>query len=307
MRVAFAGSGAFGVPTLCRLHEEFGVLLAITQPDRPAGRGLRLTPPPTKVAAQELGVPVLQPRSINAPEVLERLRALAPDVLVVAAFGQFLRAAVLGLPRLGCVNVHAALLPKYRGAAPVAWALIRGERETGVTTFVLDEGMDTGPILLQRAVPIGEEETAGELEARLAAVGADLIVESLEGLAAGRLVPIPQPAEGTLAPKLHKEDGRIRWEWEAERIHNLVRGTNPWPGAHTTLRDRLVKVHRTRVADRGANAGEPGAILPRRDRLLVAAGSGVVEVLEIQPAGCRVLTGQEFINGYCRTGGETFR
>lgn len=238
--------------------------------------------------------------------MIERLRELSLDVLVVAAFGQFLRSTVLRLPRLGCVNVHASLLPKYRGAAPVAWAILEGEPETGVTTFVLDEGMDTGPVLLQRAVPIGEDETAGELEGRLAALGADLIVESLEGLALGTLVPRPQPAEGTLAPKLHKEDGRIRWEWDAGRIHNLVRGTNPWPGAHTTLRERLVKVHRTRVADREGVAGPPGSILPRRDRLLVAAGRGVVEVVELQPAGCRVLTGREFLNGYCRAPGEAF-
>lgn len=306
LRVAFAGSGSFGVPALERLSREFGVLLLVAQPDRPAGRGLQLASPPTVVAARRLGIPVLQPKSINAPPVLDELRALDLDVLVVAAFGQFLRPPVLSLPRLGCVNLHASLLPRYRGAAPVAWALIRGERETGVTTFVLDEGMDTGPILLQRAVPVGEEETAGELEARLAALGADLVVESLHGLAAGTLVPRPQPAEGTLAPKLHKEDGRVRWEWDARRIHNLVRGTYPWPGAQTTLRERLVKVHRTRVAAEGGSAGAPGEILPRRDRLLVATGSGTLEILEVQPAGCRVLSGREFINGYCRCGGERF-
>lgn len=294
------------MPALHRLAERYGVLLAITQPDRPAGRGLKLTPPPVKVVAQELGIPILQPRTINAPSVLDQLQALDLDALVVAAFGQFLRPAVFGLPRLGTVNIHASLLPRYRGAAPVAWAIIRGERETGVTTFVLDEGMDTGPVLLQRAVAIGPDETAGELEARLAAVGADLIVESLDGMARGEVVPRPQPEGGTLAPKLHKEDGRIRWEWEARRIHDLVRGTNPWPGAHTTLRDKLVKVHRTRVVDEAAAEAPGGTILPRRDRFLVAAGRGVVEVLEIQPAGCRVLSGPEFARGYCRDQGGRF-
>ncbi|MDD2911905.1 MAG: methionyl-tRNA formyltransferase [Candidatus Bipolaricaulis anaerobius] len=306
MRIAFAGTGSFGVPALHRLAETYGVLLAITQPDRPAGRGLKLTPSSVKVAAQELGIPILQPRTINAPPVLDQLQALDLDALVVAAFGQFLRPAVFGLPRQGAVNIHASLLPRYRGAAPVAWAIIRGERETGVTTFVLDEGMDTGPLLLQRAVVIGPDETAGELEARLAGVGADLIVESLDGMARGEVVPRPQPEEGTLAPKLHKEDGRIRWEWEARRVHDLVRGTNPWPGAHTTLRDKLVKVHRTRVVDEGAAEAPGGTILPRRDRLLVAAGHGVVEVLEIQPAGCRVLSGPEFARGYCRDQGGRF-
>ncbi len=281
------------------------MLLVITQPDRPAGRGLALTAPPTKEVARELGIPVLQPRSINALSALDQLRELDLDVLVVAAFGQFLREGVLRLPRLGCVNIHASLLPKYRGAAPVAWAILRGETETGVTTFVLDEGMDTGPCLLQRTVAVGPDETAGELEARLAEVGADLIVESLEGIATGQIVPIPQPAEGTLAPKLHREDGRIRWEWEARRIHDLVRGTHPWPGAHTTLRDRLVKVHRTRVVeDEGGRA--PGTILPRRDRLLVATGRGTLEILELQPAGCRTISGPEFNRGYCRIPGTRF-
>ncbi len=306
MRVAFAGTGAFGAPALRRLAATYGVLLVITQPDRPAGRGLKLTPPPTKEVAEELGIPVIQPRSINTPAVLDELRSLSLDFLVVASFGQFLREPVLTLPKHGCVNIHASLLPAYRGAAPVAWAIIRGERETGVTTFVLDEGMDTGPLLLQRSVPIGPDETAGELERRLAEVGADLIVATLEGMANGAVVPRPQPEEGTLAPKLHKEDGRIRWEGEARRIHDLVRGTNPWPGAHTTLRDRLVKVHRTRVVSEEPVDLPPGAILPRRDRLLVATGMGVLEIIELQPAGYRSISGPEFVCGYCRAPGERF-
>lgn len=291
---------------LRRLAATYGVLLVITQPDRPAGRGLRLTPPPVKEAAHELGIPVRQPRSINAPAVLDELRSHALDFLVVAAFGQFLREPVLTLPRYGCVNVHASLLPHYRGAAPVAWAIIRGEEETGVTAFVVDEGMDTGPLLLQQAVPIAPDETAGELEARLAQVGADLIVTTLAGVARGELVPRPQPKEGTLAPKLHKEDGRIRWEWEARQIHNLVRGTNPWPGAQTTLRDKLIKVHRTRLVSEEPVALRPGAILPRRERLLVATGRGTVEILALQPAGCCVISGPEFVRGYCRAPGEWF-
>lgn len=306
MRIAFAGTGAFGVPALHRLAEICNVVLVVSQPDRPAGRGLRLTAPPTKAAAEELGIAVLQPRTINAPAVLDQLRGLDLDFLVVAAFGQFLRAPVLGLPRHRCVNIHGSLLPEYRGAAPVAWAIIRGETETGVTTFVLDEGMDTGPLVLQRAVPIGPEETAGALESRLAAVGADIIVESLEGVASGQLVPTPQANEGTLAPKLHKEDGRIRWEWGARRIHDLVRGTHPWPGAHATLRDKLVKVHRTRILEGSADGVDPGTILPRRDRLLVAVGAGILEILDLQPAGCRIITGQEFVHGYCRGPGERF-
>jgi len=304
--VAFAGTGTFAVPALVRLAETYGLELVITQPDRPAGRGLELTPPPVKVKALELGLPVLQPKSINKPDVLARLRELNLDLLVVAAFGQLLRTDVLRLPRLGCVNIHASLLPLYRGAAPINWAIIQGERETGITTFVLDEGMDTGPILLQAKTAIGPDETAGELEKRLAALGAELIVETIEGYVAGKLVPQPQPVEGTLAPKLTKEDGRIRWEWPCPRIHNLVRGTNPWPGAHTTLRDVLVKVHKTNLVDRSRPQALPGTILPDKHGLFVAAGDGVLEVLLIQPTGCRVITGRDFVNGYCRYPGEQF-
>jgi len=276
------------------------VALVITQPDRPAGRGLKLTPPPVKIAAQELGLPLLQPKSINNPEAVEALRAVNPDILVVAAFGQLLRPVVLQLPRLGCVNVHASLLPKYRGAAPIHWALIHGERETGVTTFLMDEGMDTGPILLQQRTEIGPEETAGELEERLAKMGAELAVETVEGLWHGKLTPVPQPPNGPLAPKLHKEDGRIRWEWEAQRIHNLVRGLSPRPGAFTSWEGEHVKILRTRVVGEEGGVAPPGTVLPRRDKLLVATGKGILEILELQPAGCRVLSGRDFLNGYCR-------
>lgn len=293
------------MPVLQALARRFPVLLVITQPDKPAGRGLKLTPPPVKVAAQELGLPVLQPKSINSPESLGVLRSLNLDLLVTAAFGQLLRPAVLNLPRLGCINVHASLLPKYRGAAPINWALINGERETGVTTFLMDEGMDTGPILLQRRVEVGPEETAGELEERLALLGAELAVETVEKLWRGEIEPKPQPPEGTLAPKLHKEHGKIRWEWEAQRIHNLVRGLSPKPGAYTTWQGELVKVLRTRLAEEeGCKA--PGTILPRRDRLLVATGQGCLEILELQPAGGRVITGKDFLNGYCRQGSGSF-
>lgn len=277
-------------------------MAAITQPDRPAGRGLRLTPPPVKLAALELGLALVQPRSINSPDCLEFLRSLDLDLLVTAAFGQLLRPAVLQLPRLGCVNVHASLLPKYRGAAPIHWAIINGERETGVTTFLMDEGMDTGPILLQRRTEIGPDETFGELEERLARLGAELAVETVEKLWRGEIEPKPQPPNGTLAPKLHKEDGRIRWEWEARRIHNLVRGLSPRPGAFTTWQGELVKILRTRVVEEGTTPGAPGSVLPRRDKLLVASGSGILEILELQPAGCRCISGHDFLNGYCRKG-----
>lgn len=281
--------------------------MVLTQPDKPAGRGLKLTPPPVKLVAQELGLPLLQPKSINSPDCVEFLRSLELDLLVTAAFGQLLRPVVLRLPRLGCINVHASLLPKYRGAAPIHWALIHGERETGVTTFLMDEGMDTGPILLQSSIPIDPDETAGELEERLSRLGAELAVETVEKLWRGEIMPKPQPPTGTLAPKLHKEDGRIRWEWEARKIHNLVRGLSPRPGAYTTWQGTLVKILRSRVVEEGAQTGTPGSVVPCRDRLLVAAGTGILEIAELQPAGCRVISGRDFLNGYCRQGFGSFQ
>lgn len=278
------------------------MLIVITQPDRPAGRGLKLTPPPVKLAAEELGLPCLQPKSINSPDCVEILRSLDLDLLVTAAFGQLLRPVVLKLPRLGCINVHASLLPKYRGAAPIPWAIINGERETGVTTFLMDEGMDTGPILLQRRTEIGPDETAGELEERLSQLGAELAVETVERFWRGEIEPKPQPPNGPLAPKIHREDGRIRWEWAAQRIHNLVRGLSPKPGAFTSWHGEHVKILRTKVVEGEGKNAPPGAVLSRRDKLVVATGAGFLEILELQPAGCRVISGRDFINGYCREG-----
>jgi len=297
LRIAFAGTGEFAVPVLRALAEAGRILLVITQPDRPAGRGLSPKPPPVKTAAEELGLPVLQPSSINAPEPLSRLHSLKLDLLVVAAFGQLLRRQVLQIPRLGCINVHASLLPNYRGAAPVAWAILNGERKTGVTIFLLDEGMDTGPILRQEEVEIGPDETRGELEGRLAELGGRLLVETIEGYARGRIRPRPQPKEGSLAPRLRKEDGEIDWSWPAERVHNWVRGMNPWPSAFTRFRGRLLKIHRTKVLE-GGPAGPPGTITIKGKRLCVICGTGAVELLELQPEGKRRMSGLDFLNGY---------
>lgn len=303
--MAFAGTGRFGLPSLFALAGRGWVAAVITQPDRPAGRGLKPKASPVKEAAEDLKLPLLQPHSINSSETLNELRKLRPDLLVVAAFGQLLRREVLSLPALGCVNVHASLLPKYRGAAPIPWAILHGERETGVTTFLMDEGMDTGPILLQRRVEIGEEETAGELEERLGELGAEIILDTVEGLVHGSLQPIPQP-EGTLAPKLQKGDGHIDWSWPAERVHNWIRGMNPWPGAYTSFRKKFLKLHRSRRTALPNPGLEPGTILPARGRLLVAAGEGILELLEIQPAGKKRMSGRDFWNGYCPKPGERF-
>lgn len=258
-----------------------------------------------KLAAQELGLEVYQPRSVNRPESLEYLRRLSPDLMVVAAFGQLLKKAVLELPRHGCINIHASLLPKYRGAAPIQWAIIRGERWSGVTTFLIDEGMDTGPILLQRAVAIGEDETAGELEERLSRLGAELIVETVERFLRGEIRPRPQPREGTLAPKIKEEDTRIRWERDAREVHNLVRGLSPKPGAYTTFRGKRIKLYRTKVIPEPPS-GAPGEIIPHRRRLLVAAGNGIVEILSLKPEGKKEMRGIDFLNGYRPQEGESF-
>lgn len=304
LRVAFAGTGAFAVPSLQALAATGRLVLVITQPDRPAGRGLKPTPPPVKEAARRLGLPLFQPHSINSPEALDHLRGLGLDLLVVAAYGQLLKPEVLSLPRLGCVNVHASLLPNYRGAAPVAWAILNGERITGVTTFLMDEGMDTGPILLQREVEIGPDETRGELDARLAQVGAELIEATVAGLAAGTIEPKPQPKQGTLAPRLKKEQGRIDWDWPAGKVHNWVRGMHPWPVAFTTFRGRHLKLHRSRVVGPPSRNSPPGTILPHRRGLIVACGEGAVELLEVQPEGKRRMSGRDFLNGYRPRSGE---
>lgn len=306
MRLAFAGTGRFGLPSLFALAGRGWVAAVITQPDRPAGRGLKAKASPVKEAAKSLGLPLLQPRSINSPETLNELRKLRLDLLVVAAFGQFLRREVLSLPALGCVNVHASLLPKYRGAAPIPWAILHGERETGVTTFLMDEGMDTGPILLERRVEIGEEETAGELCERLGELGAELILETVEGLVHRSLRPMPQSEGGTLAPKLKRGDGHIDWSWPSARVHNWIRGMNPWPGAHTTFRKNSLKLHRSRRTTLPNPGLEPGTILPAKGKLLVAAGEGVLELLEVQPAGKKRMSGRDFWNGYLPKPGERF-
>jgi methionyl-tRNA formyltransferase len=304
LRIAFAGTGTFAVPVLTALAKECPPVLVITQPDRPAGRGLKPQLPPVKLAAAEMGLAVFQPASINGPDAVEKLRELNLDLLVVAAYGQILKKRVLELPRLGCVNVHASLLPKYRGAAPVAWAILNGERITGVTVFLMDEGMDTGPILLQRPVEIRPEETRGELEARLAEVGGELVVKAVADYAAGKLVPKPQPREGTRAPLLKKDLGQIDWSWPATKVHNWIRGLNPWPCAFTSFRGKKLRLLRSRLAAAGSPTFPPGSILPERGRLVVACGEGAVELLEVQLAGKRRLSGRDFLNGYRPGPGE---
>jgi methionyl-tRNA formyltransferase len=307
VRVVFLGSGAFAIPAFTALLDAGHEVAALfTQPDREKGRGRVLTPPPLKPVAEARGVPVHQPRRIREPAAQEPLRALAPEVQVVVAYGQILPRAVIDIPRHGTVNVHGSLLPRYRGAAPVQWAIVNGERETGVTTMLIDEGLDTGPTLLSRSTPIGEEETAAELEPRLAVLGAALLLETLEGLAGGGLTPVPQDhARASLAPLIKKEDGRIDWTMPAEALARRVRGFHPWPGTFTTWQGQPLKVLRARAEPGGSLA--PGEVAADRDGLLVGCGQGTrLRLVEVQPESRRPMSAAAFRAGLRLTPGARF-
>ncbi|MFN7920307.1 MAG: methionyl-tRNA formyltransferase [Bryobacteraceae bacterium] len=299
MKAVYLGTPEFAVPTLERMvsagHE---VVAVFTQPDRPKGRGQELAPPPVKEAALRLGIAVHQPERIRRPEQVELLRTIAPEVMVVVGYGQIIPQSIIDIPKHGIINVHASLLPKYRGAAPIQWAIANGETETGVTTMRIDAGLDTGDMLLEWRTAIGPEETAPELSARLATAGADLLAETLRGLEQGTITPRPQDhAAATLAPILKKEDGRIDWNWRAPKIHARSRGFQPWPGAYAEFRGQTLQVARCHVAAERTEAA-PGSILPSKRKLLVACGEGsVVELAEVQPQGRKRMPGEAFRNG----------
>ncbi|MFT5373489.1 MAG: methionyl-tRNA formyltransferase [Candidatus Latescibacterota bacterium] len=297
MKIVFMGTPDFAVPTLARLAESpHEILAVVTNPDRPKGRGRKLAAPPVKEKALELGLPVLQPASTKEPQLREAVEALAPDLFVVVAFS-ILPRRLLAVPRLGSVNLHPSLLPAYRGAAPIVWAIVNGEMETGISTFLLNPRVDAGDILLQRRVSISPDETAGELEARLCPIGAEMVVETVDGLEDDSLKGQPQKQGGvTRAPKLEKEDGRINWQHEASRIRNLVRGLNPFPGAFTTWQGQPLKIHRAQLAD---GKGAPGSILRADPRvgLVVACGEGALLLEQVQPAGKAAMQGTAFLLG----------
>ncbi len=295
------GSPEFAVPILRALAGRHEVALVVSQPDKPAGRGGRLAAPPVKVAAEEQGLPVTQPRSARTGELREAMRATGAELAVVVAYGKILPRDVLeALPR-GCVNVHGSILPAYRGAAPVQWAVIRGEAETGVAIMQLDEGMDTGPVLLERRVPIGQEETAGELLARLAPIGAEALLEALEGISAGTLQAAPQDhARATHAPMLTKADGAIDFAQPARAVAARIRGVDPWPGAHAQLRGQTVKLFRA-IAEGAGAAGAAGAagevIAIDAAGAHVACGEGAVVIRELQAPGRKRLAAAQFAAG----------
>jgi len=312
MRIAFAGTPALAVPVLRALAEAgHECVVVVTAPDRPAGRGHRLQPPPVKVEALRRNMRVLQPDNVNAPDILILLRALAPDIMIVMAFGQKLGPELLNLPTHGCLNVHPSLLPKYRGAAPVAWALMRGEDETGVTIYRMNERMDAGDILLQQRVRILPGETAGALSVRLAELGGELAVTALDLIASGRASWQPQnEAAATYARALRKEDGVVCWEQPARQIENLVRAMTPWPGAftfHHVAGGATQRIILLKVRARDDLHGSPGVVLQADGKgLVVGAGGGAVELLELKPAGGKAMAGPAFVRGHHVAPGERF-
>jgi methionyl-tRNA formyltransferase len=299
VRVVFLGTPEFAVPSLAALAEEHEVAAVFTQPDRPKGRGNQLAESPVKIAARRLGIVVHQPERVRRPESVELLRGLAADLMVVVGYGQIIPQNIIDLPRHGILNVHASLLPKYRGAAPIQWAIANGESETGVTIMQIDAGLDTGDMLLKERVTIGSEETAPELSARLAPLGAGLLCEAIRQIAAGAIRREKQNnADATLAPILKKEDGLIDWLLPAARIDSRLRGFTPWPGAYTTFRGQQLSIAQAKPATEETGL-LPGNLLAAKRRLFAGCGEyTTLELLEVQPAGKKRMSGEAFLNGY---------
>ncbi len=302
MRVVFLGTPEFAVPSLAALARRHDVALVLTQPDRPKGRGRQVAAPPVKTLALGLGLPVLQPERLLEAEVRPHFERAGAEAAVVVAYGLKIPDWLLAFHPRGALNVHGSLLPAYRGAAPVSRAIINGDAETGVSTMLLSSRMDAGPVLMQRRTPIGPEETAGELAARLAELGAELLVVTLDGLVSEIVQPRGQDeARATFAPKLAKEDGRIEWSQPARRIVDLVRGVNPWPGAYAQLEGRPLKIWKAAPAARpvAAVSAAPGTVVAAslHEGLLVACGGGAVALVTVQSEGKRPLTAPEFLRG----------
>lgn len=301
MKVVFMGTPDFSVGTLEAIiaagHEVTGV---VTQPDRPKGRGKAMQYTPVKAAAIAAGIPVYQPVKVREPEFVELLRQLKPDVIVVVAFGQIIPASILEIPAFGCLNVHASLLPKYRGAAPIQWAVIDGEKESGVTIMRMDAGLDTGDMLAKTVVPLQEDETGGSLFDKLSKAGADLLVDTLYRLEQGEITPEKQPADSpnAYARMIRKTDGRIDWHMEAKNIERLIRGLNPWPSAYTVLNQKTLKIWKASVLD--AETGkEPGMVTDAgKSGILVQTGKGVLRLEEIQLEGKKRMSCDAFLRGF---------
>jgi methionyl-tRNA formyltransferase len=295
MDLIFLGTPSFAVPTLERIVDTGHRVLAVfTQPDRPKGRGRQLSQSPVKEAAVRLGLPVYQPERIKHASAVEQLKQMKPDAMVVVGYGQIIPQSIIDIPTLGIINVHASLLPKYRGAAPIQWAIANGETRTGVTTMRIDAGLDTGDMLRKWETPIGPEEDALDLGRRLSVAGAELLVETLRD----NPTPVKQdPGEATYAPILKKEDGLIDWSWPAGKIFNRSRGFLPWPGAYSFFRGQMFHIWKSRVSG-GGPSGEPGQMLPQKKRLLIAGGEATaIEAMEVQLEGKKRMSAEAFLNG----------
>ena len=320
MQIVFMGSAPFAVPSLIKLVEsKHDIVTVITQPDKPAGRGRKITPCAVANKAAELDLQLYQPKSVKSSKVIGKIRDMNADIFIVVAYGKILPLELIDIPPLGCVNIHASLLPKYRGAAPINWAIVNGENVSGVTTMHITEELDAGDILLTHEVPIKEYYTSLVLHDILAESGADLLVETIEGLQAGTITPKPQDhSKATFAPLIEKDDGRIDWSKSAEEIHNLIRGMQPWPSAFTTLDGENLRIYESVViegspspqpsphppeadqslAEQGEGETLPGPIVEASERLIIAAGQNRIEIRELQLQGKRRMTIRDFLNGH---------
>lgn len=305
MRALFFGTPAIAVPSLDALHAIAEIAAVVCQPDRPAGRGLALKPPPVKVRALELGLPVLQPTKVRTPDFAQWIRDANADVALVIAYGRILPKAVLEAPRRGCVNLHASILPKYRGAAPITWCVVNGEPETGISLMQMDEGMDTGPVYTIHRTPIGPETTADELAVTLGALAADVVRADLARVVNGEIAATPQNhALATMAPMLDKEHGRIDWNKAAPAVHDHVRGMTSWPGAFTSLQGKTLKVLESRLGAASGEAGPPGTVVAaNKQGIEVACGQGTLQILRAQAEGRKPLGAAELVGGRTITPG----
>jgi methionyl-tRNA formyltransferase len=294
-RIVFMGSPDFAVPALTSLAAHYPVIGVVTQPDRPSGRGMTLTPPPVKVAAQKLGIPVIQPEKLKQPEALQQLQDWNPDLIVIAAFGQILRPNVLDLPKYGCLNIHASLLPRHRGAAPIQAAILAGDAETGITIMKMDAGLDTGPMLRQRAIPISTDETGGSLYEKLSKLGGELLLETIPDTISGKLTPQPQPEEGaTYFGMIKKEDGLLDFTRPAIELERRIRAFHPWPGTFIFWNKAPLKIHKAHVKSSRVETGKYVVVdgLPA-----VGTTDGLIIFDELQPAGKKSMSGTAFLAG----------
>jgi len=307
LHAIFMGTPDFAVPCLDMMVKEgYHIDAVVTQPDRPKGRGQKLAYSPVKQAALEYNLPVLQPQSIKTDDFYNQISAFQPDVIIVIAFGQFLPKRILDLPSNGCINVHASLLPKYRGSAPIHWAIINGETVSGITTMYMDVGMDTGDMIIKSEIPILPGDTTGSLHDKLQDLGAKVLSETLQQIAAGTAMRTPQnEEEATYAKLLCRNTECIDWHQPAASIHNLVRGLNPWPGAYCTFRNKTLKIWQTRVYDAAAPCSQPGQVIQlTQEGLVLETGKGTIELLEVQPESKRRMKASDFVCGYCMTKGN---